>query len=534
MAISKPFSQGPRNIQARPRNLAGRVRRYIEGLIISQGAGRGEPFRVLPWERRFVNGAFATGIDTGAASAGRGNGKSALLAGIGAAFIDPEGPLHQPRGEAVVIAPSLDQGRRYIFADFKAFVRPLIEKDRRRWRISDNKMAAEITDSETGASFRVVACDSDNLHGMRGPLFLLDECARWKGGGDEALAAVETARGKLERSLLLAISTRSKDPAHWFSEMIDNPGPGVYSQLHRARKSDPPFHRRTWLKANPSLDHMPELEKQIRLEADRAKRDPKKLAAFRALRLNLGVSETAATDPLLEFDVFEEMSGGTTRALKAGAPVFGVDLGATAAMSAVSAYWPDSGRLECMAAFPKNPELAERGKRDGVRGLYQTMHQRGELVTLGAYVVPVGELIEAAAERYGVPSALVADRWKDGEILQGLSDIGLSVPVVFRGQGFRDGAADVHLFRVACIERRVIPEKSLLLAYALSEAVTVSDPAGNAKLAKATQGGRRRRARDDAAAASILAVAQGERQRATPVGGLWWDTKESDLQRAAG
>ena len=40
----------------------------------------------------------------------------------------------------------------------------------------------------------------------------------------------------------------------------------------------------------------------------------------------------------------------------------------------------------------------------------------------------------------------------------------------------------------------------------------VTDPAGNSKLAKATQGGRRVRARDDAAAAAILAVAAGTRR----------------------
>ena len=50
----------------------------------------------------------------------------------------------------------------------------------------------------------------------------------------------------------------------------------------------------------------------------------------------------------------------------------------------------------------------------------------------------------------------------------------------------------------------------------MSEARTVSDPAGNAKLSKGSQGGRRLRARDDAAAAAILAVAAGVRQPVRP------------------
>ena len=60
------------------------------------------------------------------------------------------------------------------------------------------------------------------------------------------------------------------------------------------------------------------------------------------------------------------------------------------------------------------------------------------------------------------------------------------------------------------------PAPSLLLRSPLAEARTVSDPAGNAKLSKGSQGGRRVRARDDAAAAAILAAAAGVRQPTEP------------------
>ena len=88
--------------------------------------------------------------------------------------------------------------------------------------------------------------------------------------------------------------------------------------------------------------------------------------------------------------------------------------------------------------------------------------------------------------------------------------------IEFRGMGFKDGAEDVRGFRKACADRRVVPAPSLLLRSAMAEARTVSDPAGNAKLSKGSQGGRRVRARDDAAAATILAVAAGVRAPAKP------------------
>ena len=76
-----------------------------------------------------------------------------------------------------------------------------------------------------------------------------------------------------------------------------------------------------------------------------------------------------------------------------------------------------------------------------------------------------------------------------------------------------------RLFRRKVLDGEVTPVVSLLLRMAMREARTVSDPAGNSKLAKSSEGGRRLRARDDAAAASILAVAAGSRIVEEPTSG---------------
>ena len=55
--------------------------------------------------------------------------------------------------------------------------------------------------------------------------------------------------------------------------------------------------------------------------------------------------------------------------------------------------------------------------------------------------------------------------------------------------GYRDGGEDVREFRRAMLEGRVTPEPSLLLRGAMAEARTISDPAGNAKLVKGSEGG---------------------------------------------
>ena len=198
-----------------------------------------------------------------------------------------------------------------------------------------------------------------------------------------------------------------------------------------------------------------------------------------------------------------------------GPCVWGIDLGSGHAMSAVSSYWPATGRLECLAAFPDNPSLASRGAADHVGGVYQRMLERRELIVTPGRVVVVSDLLRAAMERFGSPDLVVADRWREGELRDGLDLAGVPASAFSpRGMGWKDGSSDVRGFRRACIEGRVRVHPSLLIRAALSEALTVSDPAGNQKLAKSSEGGRRQAAKDDAAAACILAIAAGERSRA--------------------
>ena len=192
--------------------------------------------------------------------------------------------------------------------------------------------------------------------------------------------------------------------------------------------------------------------------------------------------------------------------------VLGIDLGQNAAMSAASAYFAD-GRLEALAIFPELPTLAERGLGDGVGSLYVQMAQRGELLQAGRRVSDVAALLRECLERWGRPVAIVCDRWRVAELREKLEGVNFPLAhLVERGQGFKDGGADVRDFRAAVLAGGVRPARSLLLNAAMSEARVTGDPAGNFKLAKHTQGGRRASARDDACAAAIVAVAEGFRR----------------------
>ena len=491
------------------------LERYIEGLTISQGRHAGEPFALLPWQRRLLRGAFSQPRDS-AFSMARGGGKSTLVSAIAAATVDVDGPLVEPRAECLVVASSFDQGL-LNFRHVMAFLEPSFVRygtgPRGRFRIQDSANRATITDRSTGAMLRVVGSDPRRLHGAAPKLLLLDEVAQWPPEKLPAmLAALKTSRGKIADSRALWLGTRPASDEHPFAKALAGAGVG-FALVYRARKDDPPFQRRTWKRANPGLDHLPDLEAVIRQEAEDARADPEALAAFRALRLNQGTSDVLV-DELVGAEEWARVERPAAVDM-AGRYALGLDLGTSASMSAAAAYWPESGRLDALACFPELPSLAARGLADGVGNLYVRLEQRGELIIAGRRVSDVGALLAEVLARWGPPAVVAADRWREAELREKLDAAGVPPAVLsVRGMGYRDGGEDVRLFRAAVKGDQVAPERSLLLRAALTEARTVSDPAGNSKLAKGSQGGRRARARDDAAAAAILAVAEG-RRRAT-------------------
>ena len=486
---------------------------YIRGLVIGQGRHAGQGFKLLPWQSRFLKGAFGQ-PDDAALSMGRGGGKSTFTAAIACAAVDVDGPLVEPMAECLLIASSFDQGL-INFRHILNFLAPSIDKygggPNGRFRIQDSANRATITDRTTGAMLRVLGSDPRRLHGAAPRLLLLDEIAQWPPERVQPmLAALKTSRGKIPDSKALWLGTRPATPDHPLQKALDGVGTG-FALSFAAEKDDPPFQRKTWIKANPSLDHFPDLEKIIRLEADEAKRDSSAMQSFRALRLNMGMSDVVSS-VLVDADTWRGAMALPKPEAMAREYILGVDLGQNAAMSAASAYFAD-GRLEAVAVFPELPTLAERGLSDGVGSLYVQMQERGELLQAGRRVSDVATLLRECLERWGRPVAICCDRWRVAELKQHLEAVNFPLAhLVERGQGYKDGGQDVRHFRAAVLAGKVLPSRSLLLNAAMAEARVTGDPAGNWKLSKNTQGGRRANARDDACAAAIIATAEGFRR----------------------
>ena len=487
---------------------------WLGGLTLAGGDRDGEQFTVWPWEKAFLRGTFRQPGDA-AISMGRGGGKSGFCAGLAAAVVCPGAPLHGPRREVVCVASSFLQSR-IIYEDVVSYARGLGHdlNDRSLWRRQDSQNMATLEYVPTGARVRCCGSDPKRIHGLRPFLVLADEPAQWEiGKSDAMISGLRTGLGKTPGSRLIALGTLPSDGQHWFSQMLRD---APYRQLHAAPKDAPIFRARTWALANPSLKYLPSLKAQIKAEAVAAKRDGMLLQSFKSLRLNMGLPDVVS-GVLLEADVWEGIEGD---AAPDGEYVLGLDLGGSTAQSAACAFYPATGRLESFAVFPEHPDLATRATNDGAGNLYAECQRRGELLLRGDQVADVAELLSEALSRWGTPAAIAADRFKQAELIGHLNALRFPrAALVLRGMGFRDGAEDVRACQLAALSGHVTPVRSLLMRASMAEARLVGDVAGNWKLAKGSEGGRRSRAKDDVVAAAILAVAVGMRGAAESSGG---------------
>lgn len=483
--------------------------RFLQTLAIPEGPKAGQAVKLAPFQKQFVKGALADGVNVACLSIGRGNAKTAVSAGIALGAVKGVWD-RQPRREILIAARTRDQAR--IAFDFVVgFIRSLPEDEQAAFTIRRSPRLEIEYDGDGGGHFvRAIAADGKTALGSAPTLVLMDERGHWQADQGDALEhALLSGLGKRGGRALI-ISTSAADDAHPFSVWLDEEQEGVYRQEHRPAPGLPADDLESLKLANPgaaygigsSLDW---LQGQARRAIARG---GSTLTSFRLYNRNERVSGETR-DVLLTVDEWLACEAGPDDLPeRAGQVVIGIDLGGSASMSAAAFYWPETGRLEALGAFPSKPSLLDRGQNDGVSGRYVEMQDRGELDVLGDQTVPVAPwLVKVMQHVDGEPvAAIAADRYKQAELGEAIDKAGIRAPIVWRGQGFRDGGEDCERFRRAAYDGKVKTSPSLLLRSAFADAVTLRDPANNLKLAKARSTGR-----IDAAAATVLAVAEGAR-----------------------
>jgi phage terminase large subunit-like protein len=485
---------------------------FLASLRVPEGPRAGKPLRLAPFQRAFVKGALRPSTSVAALSIGRGNGKTALSAGI--ALAELLGHLErQPRRECLIAARSRDQAMTALNLAW-GLASGLPDDIRERLQLRRAPRAEiEFHGDGGGHVLRAIAADGKNVLGGAPTLAILDERGHWPAGrGDELEAALLSGLGKRNGRALI-ISTSAADDSHPFSRWLDQPPPGAFVQEHRPAPGLPPDDMESLLLANPGARHgIGASPAWLKAQAELAiARGGSALLSFRLLNRNERVSGEAR-DLLLTVDEWLAVEVDPLPP-RSGPVVIGCDLGGSASMSAAAFFWPQSCRLEVQAWFPSSPSLLNRGQADGVGDRYCLMQDRGELATLGDKTVPTalwfGEIMRRVEGQH--VAAICADRYKASELQEAMAAAKIRAPVIWRGFGWRDGSEDCERFRRAIYDGQVRAAPSLLMRSALADAVVLRDPANNMKLVKGRSIGR-----IDAVSAAVIAIAEGARLQARP------------------
>lgn len=487
---------------------------FLQTLIVPEGPLAGQPLKLAEYQRQFVRGSMAADVMVGVLSIGRGNAKTALAGGLALGHVMGVWD-DQPKREVLLAARNRDQAKT-AFQFVVGFVQGLPEEEQELFTIRHGYKLEVEYKANGGGLIRVIPADGKSILGGAPTLAIMDERAAWTPDKGDALEnAILSGLGKRGGRALI-ISTSAPDDANTFSRWMDEAPGGTYVQEHRPPPGLPADDLESLLIANPGArEGIGASPEWLVAQARRAiARGGSALSSFRNLNRNERVSSEdrsmlVTVDEWLAAEVDPDHLPE-----RAGPCVLGVDLGGSRSMSAAAFYWPETGRLEALGTFPAFPSLADRGAADGVAGRYSEMADRGELTVMGENTVPPGMwLAQIVRQLDGAEVAcIVGDRFRHAEFTEAMQAAGLGrVPFIWRGFGWKDGAEDIERFRRALFDGEVKAAPSLLLRSAFADAITLVDPAGNHKLAKARSLGR-----IDAAAAAVLAVAEGARRRAAP------------------
>lgn len=457
-----------------------KVLAFLRTLPIVSGLKAGEKLELLDFQEQFVRGVYGNVDDLGrrrvrlaALSVARGNGKSAVLAGLSLAHL--LGPMMEPYGECYAAALDREQAG-VLYRMTRAYI------EATPWMaaaVNIKDWHKEIVHEDSQSIWRALTSDARKAHGLAPSFWVADEVAQWR--SRELWDNLATGMGKRAQALGVTISTQAADDLHFFSELLDaEPDPTVYVQLHAADKGCALDDREAWRKANPALGVFLN-EDQFADAAARAVRSPSFEPSFRLLNLNQRVAAEGRFIEQADWDANGEPFDPIE--LEGMACYGGLDLSSTRDLTAFSLWFPEVGKLLTWHWVPADT-IAERVERDRVP--YDRWADDGWMEkTVGRATdrLAIARRLADVRQSYDV-RGIAFDRWRFEDLGKLLSDEGIELPLVEFVPGFKTYAAACDAFERAVLERRMQHNGNPLLRWQAGNVIVETDAAGNRKPTK--------------------------------------------------
>ena len=465
---------------------AEKVIRFIESFCrVPEGALVGQPMTLADFQKDFIRDTYdnPAGSRRAILSIARKNGKTGLIAGLLLAHL--VGPEARQNSQIVSGAMSRDQAALV----FNLASKMVMQSPRLVDLVRIVPSGKRLIGLPLNVEYKALAADGKTAHGLSPVLAILDEIGQVRGPQSDFVDAITTGQGAHADPLLIAISTQAANDSDLLSVWIDDAkasgDPRTVCRVYEAPKDCELLDEAAWSAANPALGTFRSLD-DLREQMAQAARMPSMANTARNLLLNQRVS---LDSPFISPDVWAR---GAFEMPPFDGPVYaGLDLSARVDLTALVLIGQVDG-VWCVQPHFWTPKvgLQDRERRD--RAPYTAWVQQGFLRVCDGAAIDYEQVANDMATILADVDiqAVAFDRWRIDVLRRELDRLGLELPLVEWGQGFKDMSPALDALEAALLNEEVAHGNHPVLTMCAANATTTKDPAGNRKLDKSRPTGR--------------------------------------------
>jgi phage terminase large subunit-like protein len=455
---------------------------------VPEGEHVGKAIILDPFQKKFILDVYDNPHVTRRAflSIARKNGKTALIAGILLAHIcGPEAVLNTQ-----IISGALSRDQASVV--FALACKMIQLNERLTTLVKIIPSSKKLIGLTRNVEYRALSADGRTAHGLSPVLAILDETGQVRGPQSDFIDAITTAQGAHKNPLLICISTQAPNDndllSIWLDDAKSSKDPRIVCHLYEADKDADIMDRDAWAKANPAMGKFRSL-KDVEEQAERALRMPSFEPTFRNLVLNQRVEMSA---PFISKGVWLLNSSAADESVFYEQPVYvGLDLSAKNDLTAMCIIANKENVWHVKPVF-WTPEkgLRDRAKRD--RAPYDIWAEQGFIRAISGASIDYEYVARDMADILDgmLVQAIAFDRWRFDLLRKELNELGLELPLIPFGQGFRDMAPAIDSLETILLNEQMAHSAHPVLTMCMANAKIEKDAAGNRKLNKQKTTGR--------------------------------------------
>jgi phage terminase large subunit-like protein len=455
--------------------------------LIPSGAKVGQPIKLEPFQRKFILAVYdnKTGTKRAYLSIGRKNGKTALIACILLAHL--VGP--EAKRNAQIVSGALSREQAAIVYDLAS--KMVAQSPELREIIREVPSSKKLIGIPLNTEYRAISAEGKTAHGLSPILAILDELGQVRGPQSDFVDAITTSQGAHDAPMLMVISTQAPNDGDllsiWLDDAASSKDKRIVSHVYEGAKDCDLTDKDAWKAANPALGKFRSLP-DVKEQAERASRMPSFEPTFRNLVLNQRVEMMA---PFISRGVWIANSLEPEDDVFYTEPVYiGLDLSAKTDLTAmVMMAYREKWHVKAYFWTPANG-LRDRAKRD--RAPYDIWEQQGFIRAIPGASIDYETVAKDIADILSDcdVKALAFDRWRFDLLKKEMDEIGLDLPLLPFGQGFKDMAPAIDRLEELLMNEQVSHGMNPVLTMCMNNARIEQDAAGNRKMNKGKATGR--------------------------------------------